>query len=185
MKAKSTKKWREYQKDLRSNPYVNGVRDSEGNNVIRPLNEEERLFLEKFNNEFVEGDFKRDSDNNITEDNLHYHLINSDKIKEIKDKIKEVGDELRKTNNYREMNDRKAYWKYKKNLYKQYDSLKEELKTVDISGEIYNNKYARRFDTMAYLGKSERTILVTDLFSTVEVDSNEGKLFEYLESTKI
>jgi hypothetical protein len=187
LKARSTKKVRTYLKDLNDNPYIDGVADFDGNIAIRPLTDSEFKWLEKFNSEFVEGNFNRDVDKNITEDNLHYDLIKQleDMVIDLKLQIKELLVKLKETNGYRQMNDRKAYSKYKKNLYKQYDRLKESLKLVDITGEIFNRNWEKRNDVMAYVGQSQRTVRVTDHFSNSGIDTNEGKLFEYMESSKI
>lgn len=187
MSARSTKKGRAYQRDLGSNPYIEGVTDFDGKIAIRPLNDEEFEWLEKFNNEFVEGNFIKNENKEITEDNLHYSLIVESEalVSDLKAQIKAISYQLMETNGYRQMNDRKAYFKYKKNLYKQHEKLKEELESVNITGNIYNDKYARRFDVMAYVGNSQRTVRVVDHFSKIGADTNEGILFEYMESTKL
>lgn len=187
MKLKSTKKGRVYQRDLASNPYINGVKGQNEEVVIRPLTEDEFNWLEKFNQEFVEGNFERDSESNITPNNLHFDLIQQteDRTADLKAQIKEVAAKLSETNGYREMHDRKSYWKYKKNLYKEHVKLTEELEKVNITGNIHNDKYARRFDVMAYIGTAQRTERISDLFEGVNIDTNECKLFEYLESSKL
>lgn len=159
---------------------------SDGEVAIRALNEAEFEFLEKFNSEFVMGNFERDEDGNLTENNLHYSLVNGkeDDIKTLKADIKVIGDRLRETNNYREMNDRKAYWKYKKNLYKEYSKLKEKLESIDLVKNIDADNYARRSDLMTYVGKDQRTVLITDNFSNMKYATNEEDLFEYVESSK-
>jgi hypothetical protein len=160
---------------------------SDGEVAIRPLNDAEFEFLEKFNNEFVMCNFERDSEGNITEDNLHYEMISGteDTISSLKAEIKVIGDKLRENNNYREMNDRKAYWKYKKNLYKEYARLKEELEAIDVVKNIIDDSYARRNDLMSYVGKDQRTVLITDNFTNMKYATNEEDLFEYVESSKI
>ena len=40
--------------------YVNGVQDKDGNMVIRPLNDEEKAWLNKFYEEFIITSFKKD-----------------------------------------------------------------------------------------------------------------------------
>jgi hydroxylamine reductase (hybrid-cluster protein) len=161
-----------------------GVNGEEG---IRPLNDEEFQYLEKFNSEFVQGNFERDADGNLTENNLHYELVNGteDSVKELKEQIKVLSEKLKESNGYREMEDRKAYWKYKKNLYKEYSKLKEDLEAINIVGNIYTDNYARRSDLMAYVGQDEITVLVTDIFPNMEYPANEEALFEYIEASKI
>lgn len=187
LKQKSTKKGRQYQRELNDNPYVNGIVGIDGKLAIRPLSDEEFNFLEKFNDEFVEGNFERDANGNITESNLHYNLVTGteDFILSLKAEIKVIADKLIETNGYREMNDRKAYWKYKKNLYKQREKLKEQLKDIDLVGNTNRDKYARREDLMAYVGKNERTVLITDNFPHLKYNTDEEELFEYVESTKL
>lgn len=187
MKPRSTKKGRAYQRELRSNPYTEGVVNFDGEIVIRPLNNEEFEWLEKFNNEFVEGNFIKNENKEITEENLHYKLIVESEalVVDLKAQIKEINTKLMETNGYRHMNDRKSYFKYKKNLYKQREKLKEQLESVNITGNIYNNNWAKRFDVMAYVGNSQRTVRITDHFSKTGLDTNEGQLFEYIESTKL
>jgi hypothetical protein len=151
------------------------------------LTEEEFNFLEKFNHEFVDGKFERDTNGNLTENNLHYGIVNGteDSIAALKAQIKDISDKLGETNGYREMNDRKAYWKYKKNLYKQREELNEQLIELDVAGNVYKDAYARRNDLMTYVGKEERTVLITDIFSNSEHTNNEESLFEYVESTRL
>lgn len=188
MKPRSTKKGRLYQRELNDNPYVDGIVGIDGNVAIRALSNEEFEFLDKFNNEFVEGNFERDMEGNLTETNLHFGLVNGteDSITALKAEIKEVADKLSDVNNgYREMTDRKSYWKYKKNLYKTLEKLKGQLKETDITGNIYKDKYARRNDLMTYVGKEERTVLITDLFHKDDYANNEESLFEYVESTRL
>lgn len=186
MKARCIKKGRLYQREIIESPYINGIEGIDGNLAIRPLTDEEFAFLEKFNSEFVQGNFERDDSGNITENNLHYDLVNGTEeyITSLKANIKEIKDKLSENNNYREMNDRKAYWKYKKNLYKEYSKLKEELESINIIGEIYNDNYARRNDAMTYVGKGERTVLVSDNFPNMHYSQNEQSLFEYIEASK-
>lgn len=185
MKPRSTKKGRKYQRTLNNNPYIDGVIGVDGKIAIRPLTEEEFEFLKKFNDEFVEGNFKRDSTD------LHYTLIqeSENEVKDLKERIKELGIKLRENNGYRMLNDRKAYSKYKKNLYKEYEELKEKLKEVDIMGNVEKGKHARRNDMMTYTGKGERTVAISDLFNqgsrNTEYTSTESQLFEYLEGSKI
>lgn len=187
MKQRFTKRGRKYQRELSDNPYVNGITGVDGNLAIRPLNDEEFEFLEKFNNEFVMGNFERDANGKLTENNLHYPLVNGteDSISKLKADIKITSEKLRESNNYREMNDRKAYWKYKKNLYKEYSKLKAELEAIDVVKNIDADNYARRSDLMTYVGKDQRTVLITDNFSNTKYATNEEDLFEYVESSKI
>lgn len=186
MNLKSTQKGRKYQRELNSNPYTKGVTGVDGNVAIRALTEEELAYLEKFNNEFVEGNFERDDEGNVNENNLHYNLINEseERVKVIKEQIKELGVKLRETNDYRTMHDRKAYWKYKKNLYKEREKLKDQLNEINIVGNINGSKYARRNDVMAYTGVGEKTVHVLDHFNTNKEVDSEHKLFEYIESSK-
>lgn len=176
-----------YRRELLDNPYVNGIVGTDGEVAIRALNDEEFNFLEKFNDEFVQGNFERDVDGNITENNLHYNMVNGteESVSALKAEIKTLAEKLTETNGYREMNDRKAYWKYKKNLYKQFTALKEQLESINTIGNIYNDDYARRNDLMAHVGKNERTVLITDNFTNSKYDTNEESLFEYVESTKL
>ncbi len=187
LKPRSTKKGRPYQRELNDNPYVNGIVGIDGKNGIRSLTEDEFNFLDKFNDEFVDGVFERDSDGNITDNNLHYGIVNGteESIAALKAKIKDISDKLIETNGYREMNDRKAYWKYKKNLYKQREELKDQLIELDVTGNIYKDMYARRNDLMTYVGKDERTVLITDIFSKSDHNNNEESLFEYVESSRL
>lgn len=187
LKPRSTKKGKRHQRHLNENPYVNGIVGIDGKEVIRPLNTEEFEFLEKFNSEFVQGNFERDENDRLTENNLHYNIVNGteESVAALKAEIKALSEKLKETNGYREMNDRKAYWKYKKGLYKDYVKLVEELESVDIVNNIYKDDYARRTDLMAYVGKNEITVLIADLFTNNKYDTNEETLFEYVESTKL
>lgn len=187
MNPRSTKKGKKHQRELNDNPYVNGIVGIEGNEAIRPLNDAEFEFLEKFNSEFVQGNFERDVNGNLTENNLHHKIVNGteDSVAALKAEIKVLADKLNETNGYRVMNDRKAYSKYKKALYKEYAELNEKLISVDIVNNIYKDDYARRTDLMAYVGKSERTVLITDIFNNSEYHNNEDSLFEYVESSRL
>jgi hypothetical protein len=53
---------RSYRKDFIETEYVNGVVDAWGNQVMRPLTEEEKLFLAKFYKEEVHGTFTTDKE---------------------------------------------------------------------------------------------------------------------------
>lgn len=161
---------------------------TDGNIALRQLTDEEFRFLSKFNDEFVEGNFDRDVDGNILDTNLHYQLVNSteDSLMELKSQIKEVSAKLAdRDSKYCEKSDRKSYWRYKKNLYKEMEELKEKLKETDVIGNVYKDKYARRNDLMTYVGKEERTVLITDLFQGNISPNNEEALFEYVESVKL
>lgn len=187
MKPRCTKKGKKHQRELNENPYVNGIVGIDGNVAIRSLNEEEFEFLEKFNSEFVQGNFERDTDGNLTENNLHYGMVNGteESVAGLKAEIKALSEKLNETNGYREMNDRKAYWKYKKDLYKQYSELKDKLNSIDTVNNIYKDDYARRTDLMAYVGKNEITVLISDIFPTNGYNNNEESLFEYVESARL
>ena len=113
-------------KDLASTPYMNGVTNSDGEQVIRALTQEEQDFINRFNNEFTNASLTN------TPQDIHYELIKASEkaVKKLKKEFKQVSDKLRKVDNgYREMNgeERLDYKEYKKDLYLKKNELKIEL----------------------------------------------------------
>lgn len=83
----------EKRKEARYSPYTKGVKNDYGETVIRPMTNEEKQFLEKFNQEFV--------DNNFTETNLHDDLIekSAKEVASIKKQLNKLKSEFKKLNN--------------------------------------------------------------------------------------
>lgn len=65
--------------------YVDGIKNKKGEEVIRPLTEEEKDWLNKFNAEYYGADFDSDYENN-----LHQDLASPEVIAELKSKLKEA-----------------------------------------------------------------------------------------------
>ena len=146
-------------KELIGKSYVNGIKDESGNYAIRPLNEEEVAFLEKFNDEFVSGNFNKDKTD------LHYPLIkkNRKQVRLLSIELVKVSKELLSdTSGWREMSgpERKAFRKRKKRLYLKKVAIQEKLLDIDIIHTVYKDNYARGVDVSNY---PKRTVHISDL----------------------
>lgn len=146
-------------KELIGKSYVNGIKDEDGNYAIRPLNEEEKAFLEKFNEEFVTANFNKDKTD------VHYPLIkkNRKEVRLLRQTLDKISQELRNdTSGWRDMNsvDRKAFRKKKKKLYLKKVAIEEKLQDFDIIGTANKNNYARGVDVSNY---PKRTVKIADL----------------------
>lgn len=172
------------------NPYIDGVKGVDGDIALRPLNEEEIKFLNKFNREFNNAEFNNDNSD------LHFEMIENNKktISELKNKIKHVSELLRKSDRgYRKMNseERIAYKQQRIEWFKEKSELIEQLEAIDSKGNIQKSKYNRRFD----LANSKRTSNITDLSgnyfnhveneSTSRSDCSETELFDNLKKSPI
>lgn len=159
-------------KEVRYTPYINGVRDEDGNIVIPPLTEEEKEFIEKFNKEFCDARFNND------ESDLHYEMIteNKEAVKKATDRLRVVSKLIRKADNgYREMNgeERLEYKEFKLSLFKEREALQEELSKINIKGNIEKDNNRRSVD----VSNSSRTSKVGDLSSGNFIfDENSGSL---------
>lgn len=157
--------------------YVNGIYDENGKEIIRPLNEEEKEFLNKFNNEYEHNYFD-------SEFNLHDALVevNIEKIEELRRKKKELTKSLKELR--RGELSSVEFSNLKKSLILQKNEVIEELKNIDIKRELYNKNYASRSDLMNWKG----TCLITDLnyktFKGISCpeNSSEHELFDSLKS---
>lgn len=71
--------------------YVNGIKNAKGKTVIRPLNEAEKDFLNKFNAEYYGASFDKDDSKNLHKHKVDKQTINNVRknIRDIKAKIKE------------------------------------------------------------------------------------------------
>lgn len=177
-------------KDLKFAPYTNGVKNQDGEEVIRPLNEDELEFLAKFDKEFVDASFNNDSSD------LHYKMIkdNAKEVKRLKKAVKQVSAEVRKVDNgYREMNgeERIKYKEYRKELFIKKNELVAQLEKVNIKGSIEANNYSRSTD----VSNSLRTTTIGDLSSgnfvlrdgnfTDLKNASESELFDKLKNPAI
>lgn len=135
----------EKRKDLLEEDYSDGVVGVDGKVAIRPLNEDEKAWLEKFNDEYVHANARG------KKGEIHYDLIRKSKrkVSKIKKEIKQISKQLRIMNNgYREMNSeqRTKYKAERKALIARKSLLTERLKEVDHLGNIRRNNYARSCD---------------------------------------
>ena len=190
----------EKRKDLLEDDYINGVVGVDGKIAIRPLNQEEKEFLEKFNNEYVNANASG------KKGEIHYELIKKSKrkVSKIKKEIKEISTELRVINNgYREMNSeqREAYKAKRKALIARKTLLVGRLEEIDVLGNIRRNNYARSCDISNFkkfvsnisdvsyktfhkiTKEANENVPSLNLTSKyVNKTSNESELFELLES---
>lgn len=190
----------EKRKDLLEEDYTNGVHGLDGKLAIRPLTEEEKEFLNKFNNEYVNA--------NATgkKGELHHDLIKKSKrkVSKIKKEIKEISTELRVINNgYREMNsEQRLEYKTKRNaLLARKSLLVSRLEEIDVLGNIRRNNYARSCDISNFKKfvtnisdlshkafhkiskESNENVPHTTLdVKFINKSSNESELFEIIES---
>lgn len=181
----------EKRKDLLEEDYINGVVGVDGKVAIRPLNEEERAFLDKFNDEYVHANARG------KKGEIHYELIKKSKrkVNKIKKEIKEISKKLRVLNNgYRLMNseERRTYKEERRNLIARKSFLTEKLKEVDYLGNIRKNNYARSCDVsnfkkfVANIGDfSDKYFFKKAQIREVEFhnkkEASESELFELLE----
>lgn len=174
-------------------PYIDGVTNQDGEQVIRPLSKEEKEFINKFDNEFGNAAFNNDPTD------LHYKLIqdNKSEVKRLKLKLKKVSAEIRKFthgegNGYREMSseERLDYKEYQKNLFLKKNDIAQQLEKVNVRGNIDNSKNGRRKD----VSNSSRTSNISDLatgnFIYIDGDSilsssSESSLFDRLKAPPI
>lgn len=83
-------------KDYIEPDYVNGLYDNEGNELIRPLTEDEKAWLNQFYEETVVTNFYHDSD--LKKLNKYKkHIVEDDNVKALLEEIKEL-EKDRKTN---------------------------------------------------------------------------------------
>lgn len=190
----------EKRKEARHSPYAKGVRNENGDAVIRALTPEEQEFLEKFNQEFVDGTF--------TENNLHDPLIQANKkeIKRIKASLNRARKRLKTLSLTGYTNasglERIAIKANKdaKNaeiskLQEKIRLLKDRLSELDIKANIYHTDYARSEDVMNFKnrlyyleekGKSSKvTETLEDLYSRKELwlEFNQSHLDEFIDDT--
>ena len=96
--------------------YVNGVKNSKNKQVMRPLNEEEKEFLNKFNAEYYGASFEQDDSKN-----LHQYKADKKQLKAVRDSIRELKSmikELEKKGGNRDK---------LKVLYKEVEATREQL----------------------------------------------------------
>lgn len=146
-------------KDLIGESYTKGIKGFDGEQAIRPLNEEEKAYLEKFNDEFINGNFVKDGTD------LHHNLIEDNKkeIKSLKRKLKKVNNELNDDNSgWRTMNgeEREAFSRRKEELHLMKNDLKGRLSEIDVLTMIRANNYSRGMDVSNY---PNRTVKIADL----------------------
>lgn len=95
-------------KDLIETNYINGVRNKDGELVIRPLNDEEKTFLNKFYEETIITNFLHNKDLR-TLSKIKKSILEDDIILELKEKIKTLKEEkhteevLKKIKNLKEI----------------------------------------------------------------------------------
>lgn len=145
-------------KDHLNSPYKDGILNSDGEMAIRPLTEEERNWLDKFNNEYIKATFNND------ETDVHHNLIkeNEKKVLKLKKQLKNVSKKLRVCNaGYRTMNseEREVHKNNIKALLLRKNEIKEQLALCNVKGITEANKYARSVD----ISNSKRTIEIGDL----------------------
>lgn len=86
-----------HRKEFIETPYLQGVKDNDGNTVIRPLNQEEADWLNNFYKEYVHSTFVTDKESNTlfkkakrlskSKENLKYLQEHNENSPEVKDAI--------------------------------------------------------------------------------------------------
>jgi hypothetical protein len=150
-------------KDLLDTPYVNGVKSVDGRkDGIRPLNQEEKDWLDKFNNEFVNGNFNKDKTD------LHYSLIkkNEQKLARAKEALKRVNEKMAKKLKrgvFKTLPSReRAYYRaYRKRLVERKEALKRKIFELDFIKKSYQSDNQRYLDPLNY--KGYRSINILDI----------------------
>lgn len=162
---------RKYEVEISSVDYIKGVKDCDGNLVIRALNEEEKSFLKKFNEEFVGGNFKESG-------NLHDGLIadRSAELENLKVERQKLRDALKAhSRSYKSTysGSVKREHSEKKNLLKeQILVLNERILKVGIKEAIWEDRYSKRLDMY-----HNDVIAVSGLFNDQETRS-ESEMFD-------
>lgn len=174
----------EKRKNVTENSYINGVLSSDKTTyVIRPLNKEEKEFLEKFNKEYGEGRFNDD------ETDLHYDLIvkheeEVTKLKKEKVKLGKRIKEIKSFSGWRKMNseerkDHKAKLEERNEEIRQIVirryQIAERLAEIDIKGSIYKDDKNRSHDPLNF---KNRLVYLSDLVE--ELNCSDATLLEHL-----
>lgn len=165
-------------KELLDTPYVNGVKSVDGRNEgIRALSKEEKDWLDKFNDEFVNGNFSKDKTD------LHYSLIkkNEQKLARAKDALKRVNEKISKKLKrgvFKTLPSReRAYYRaYRKRLTERKEALKRKIFELDFIKRSYQSDNQRYTDPLNY--KGYRSINILDI-SIPDMENGE-KSEEYI-----
>lgn len=161
---------RKYERELGEVDYIDGVKGIQDG--IRALNKEELDFLNRFNNEFVRGNFENNKKN------IHKELIaeNKEKVTELRQKIKEVKEVLKahKKNYSSNTMNRLNYATIKASILDQIHSLEDELSLYDVKGNIWKDRYSRRMDIYHH-----DIMLVSDyMANNHDIQNSEYELFD-------
>lgn len=148
----------EKRKEARYNPYIDGVKNEYGEEVIRPLTQQEKEILEKFNQEFVDASF--------TDNNLHDCLIeeNKNKLRNLRRRLKKAKDKIAKlrltgyTNSSGEERVRIKNGKIERDSelnrwIKRYYDISNEIYNLDIKYQIHRSNNMRSLDVMNFKNK--------------------------------
>lgn len=141
--------------------YVNGIYDSNGKELIRPMTQEEKDFLNKFQQEYYYGKLSED------ETDLHYNLIQSTKeeVSELEQEWSEITDIIENgkvsRHNYFKLTreEQDIYKESRKELLKRKREIEDRLSEIDYKKNIYNKDNAERRD----IENRYTVISVTDL----------------------
>lgn len=160
-------------KRLKNAKYTYGVKNQEGEVVIRPLNEEEVEFLKKFNNEYYSGNLTH------TEEDLHHNLIKSteDEVLSLKEELSAINlivngrrSEFPQftSEDFKVMNQRKF-------------DINERLMDIDYKSEIYKDGHGRRLDVSNY----KRVQHIEDMYNSAtcgnsDCDRTEASMLDYI-----
>lgn len=188
-------------KEARYSPYAKGVKNEFGETVIRSMTKEEKAYLDRFNNEFVDGTFSEDG-------NLHDGLVeaNAVEVRKIRNKIKKISNTLKKLDatgytdssgeNRLEIANKAR--KHRIKLEQQRRDLKDKLSELDVKASIRHSDYARSTDPLNFSNfrsfnhdpEAYAEPTISDRFSARELDVtdmlelNNTHLIELIDSSE-
>ena len=153
---------------LKNCKYTYGVKNHNGETVIRPLNQEEIDFLYKFNNEYYSGNGLTEESG--LEESLHRDLIKSSQVEvdNLRYQISNLNQVLNSNNPTKMFNIDKDE-RYSLHLIK--NELESKLEKVNYAGNIYNDMYSRKRDVSNY----KKTVNITDIYTSIKPESFGGE----------
>lgn len=156
--------------------YINGVYDEKGNQLIRPLNDEEKEFLNKFYEETVVTNMDYNEDI-VKLKRKKKMMLECDQIKQLRDKMKKIKE------NMNEHHDPQAYRELKKyraiiRVVLQQNEDKNYEKIKDINKELEE----LRQKTLLYPDKADHKVFYHDNYARRNCIFNRTKVRKLLDS---
>lgn len=156
-----------HRRDAIETSYIKGVRNADGELVIRPLNEEEISFLNNYYKEFVHGTFNTDEESmelfkNVKKElkkkkNIeHYaeHNCHSESVKKVVSKFNEKSKDLG--------NIAYDFWTQRE------INSDDYKKRCDIQNNAIKGVQLESFEDLQYISKEEDVTIIEDLITESE-----------------